>query len=80
MQLGPRGQPAEPACRNSLAPAGLLAGKGVTEEGVLTTSRFVAGEGVEAAPASLPSSVEWRRPLWFGCRRGDRRGSPTNEC
>jgi hypothetical protein len=37
-------------------------------------------EGVEAASASSPGSAERRRPLRFGCRRGDRRGSPTSEC
>jgi hypothetical protein len=74
LQLGPRAKRGGAASWNSPALAGLLA-----LEGELTTARFLGGEGVEAAPASSPSSAEQRQLLRFGSRRGGRRGSPTSE-
>jgi hypothetical protein len=68
------------AHRNPTALAGLLAEEGDREEGELTTARFVAGEGVEAAPASSTGGEERRRPPWFGFWQGDQRDSPTSEC
>jgi hypothetical protein len=64
---------------NPVAPAVLSVEEGVGEEGELTTTRFVAGEGVEAAPTSTLGGVERWRPLRVGCRQGNRRGSPTSE-
>jgi hypothetical protein len=56
-----------------LAPTGFLAGKGVTKVGELTTARFVAGEGMEAALESLPGGGR------CGARSGEARGTAEQQ-
>jgi hypothetical protein len=80
LAIGSLNQGVARARRNPAAPAVLSAEEGVREKGELTTARFVAGEGVEAAPAGAPGGAERRWPLRVGYRRGDPRGSPTSEC